>query len=379
MSFRTSPGPVSVIFDNLPTQSGRPASHDPIYDSDDDDLDNDDDDDDDDHHNRHHHVPHGRRRHNNNNNNNTAASVAPSIDTTVLASSVGTRVGPTRNAFLKCVAFHLDEPHDLQWDIVFSDDNINNDNDHTNTNVMNGNGQSQRRDIGKGLSNLLGGRIRRGRGRGRGAVYIESISGHLTLSRIQPGDVVTKINRKTIGPSYNAARCMDLVHQLQEQQPPPPQVQLPHQPQEQQGQAPPPPQAPRRNENAPPTPPTLPQPKLQDPLSSLSPILSIQTGNDAGVDTIVQVTVIKPRPDMTAKELGLTVWWWRGLCIHYIDQNSLFAMTPLKSEDELESINDICLIDSVTVADFERIVKELPCEITLIVKRGKQRWTGQFG
>lgn len=54
-------------------------------------------------------------------------------------------------------------------------------------------------------------------------------------------------------------------------------------------------------------------------------------------------------------------------------------MTPLRVDDELESVNDIILEDHVEPEGFERIVRELPCEITIVVKRGKQRWNGNFG
>ncbi|KAG7337963.1 hypothetical protein IV203_032096 [Nitzschia inconspicua] len=233
---------------------------------------------------------------------------APSVDTTYLASSVGSVVGPTRTAFLRSVTFSKDEPDDLRWDITFSDDLPEEHN--------NGGGRKMQKSF-------LG--LRRNK-----TVMVASISGHMRLSKIQVGDVVTKINHKTIGPSYNAERVSKLLQQQ------------------------------------------------QDP-SNGNNIISIQTGNENGIDTIVQVTIIKPRPDMTAKELGLGVWWWRGLCVRYITPKTLAAMTALKGDDELESVNDIILEDNVTPEGFERIVKELPCEVTIVVKRGKQRWSGQFG
>jgi hypothetical protein len=70
---------------------------------------------------------------------------------------------------------------------------------------------------------------------------------------------------------------------------------------------------------------------------------------------------------------------WRGLCIRFVTPGSLAHMTALKGDDELESVNDILLEDHVKPEGFERIVKELPCEVTIVVKRGKQRWNGQFG
>jgi hypothetical protein len=146
------------------------------------------------------------------------------------------------------------------------------------------------------------------------------------LCKIEEGDIVSKINGKsTVGPSYNAKRCTEL---------------------------------------------------LSKPLKGN--IVSIQTGNDNGIDTIIQVTILKPHPKMTAEELGLGAWWWRGICIRYIKPDTLFACTPLKMDDVLESINDIILEDRVDVDGFHRLIQELPCEITLTVKRGKHRVNGGF-
>lgn len=70
---------------------------------------------------------------------------------------------------------------------------------------------------------------------------------------------------------------------------------------------------------------------------------------------------------------------WKGLCIRFLTPGTLASMTPLRVDDELESVNDIILEDHVEPEGFERIVRELPCEITIVVKRGKQRWNGNFG
>ena len=86
-------------------------------------------------------------------------------------------------------------------------------------------------------------------------VKIASIGGHLSLSKLQVGEVVTKINSKKIGPSYNAQRCTDLLNKC---------------------------------------------------LDTDDGIVSVQTGNDDGIDTVVQVTVIKPDPNMSCQDLGLS-------------------------------------------------------------------------
>jgi hypothetical protein len=177
---------------------------------------------------------------------------APSVDTTYLASSVGSVVGPTRTAFLRSVTFLKDEPDDLRWDISFTDGDA--DADNNNTWLEGGGGGRNNRQKKKKKNKMDFGLLRRCK-----SVTVASISGHLTLSKIQVGDVVTKINHKTIGPSYNAERVSQCL-----------------------------------------------QRQVQD---TSSDIISIQTGNENGMDTIVQVTIIKPRPDMTAQELGLGVWW----------------------------------------------------------------------
>ena len=228
-------------------------------------------------------------------NRDTGSSVA---DRTYLASSVGSVVGPSRTAFLRSVAFYAKENQFGGCNAITFEDS-----------------QDPKRRRSKV-------HLRSSRD-----VLVKTIDSELAeLCMIEEGDIVTKINGKsTVGPSYNAKRCTEL---------------------------------------------------LSKPLPEN--IISIQTGNDNGLDTIIQVTIIKPHPKMTAEELGLGAWWWRGLCIRYIKPDTLFACTPLKTEDVLESINDIILEDRVDVDGFHRIIQELPCEITLTVKRGKHRVNGGF-
>jgi len=158
---------------------------------------------------------------------------------------------------------------------------------------------------------------------------IESVSGKvLTCSKLQPGDVLKSINGKRIGPSYNAMRAKELMDKC-----------------------------------------------LED-----EGVLSIAVGNDIGDDILIQVTVIKPRADMTYNEMGLTVWDWSGLCIREIEKDSIFSHTVLKESDYIETINDIAISKTtVTPEEFAHIVNNLPLEITIVVKRPKQRWTGRFG
>ena len=155
---------------------------------------------------------------------------------------------------------------------------------------------------------------------------IDTIGGCIGLSLIQPGDFVKKINGRRIGPSYNAERAMALMNE-------------------------------RFNEDE---------------------FLSLAVGNDDGDDVLVQATVLKPRSRMTYKEMGMTVWYWGVLCIKSISKNSVFAHTVLKPTDHILSINDIDC-DRVSPEGFAHIINELPLEVTIVVRRGKQRWTGRFG
>lgn len=150
------------------------------------------------------------------------------------------------------------------------------------------------------------------------------------------GYVVTHINGVKMYPSYNSERCYDLI----------------------------------TNNSC-----YYDKDETDEKNNNKNGILSIHTGNDNGLDRIVvHATVIKPYPDATAKELGIEVWWWNGLYIRDITSNSLFGQSGLRPYDALESINGISLLtyknDKITKKeDFSRIVQELPCDITLVVKR----------
>jgi hypothetical protein len=158
------------------------------------------------------------------------------------------------------------------------------------------------------------------------SVAVESVEGCVALSRIQPGDFLKSINGKRIGMSYNAARATELMNQCLEKE----------------------------------------------------GVLSVAVGNEGGDDVLVQATIIKPRPNMTYEDLGIVVWFWGCLVIKSIDKDSLFKHTVLKATDHIHSINDI-LCDRLSPARFAHILNELPLEITIIVIRGKERWTGKFG
>jgi|Transcript_18649 hypothetical protein len=157
-------------------------------------------------------------------------------------------------------------------------------------------------------------------------IVVHSIEGRLTLSKIQEGDELKKVNGKRIGPSYNAERAMALIDEKWEEE----------------------------------------------------GWLSIAVGNEEGDDVLVQATIIKPKPTMTAENMGLAVWTWAVLCIREIKPESLFSYTVLKSSDHILSINDIDC-DRIKPEDFNHIFRELPDEVTIVVKRGKFRWSGRFG
>jgi hypothetical protein len=167
---------------------------------------------------------------------------------------------------------------------------------------------------------------RRGRNKKDAKLTIQSLEGKAALGRIQPGDTLKKINGKRIGPSYNAQRAMQYMDECMEK----------------------------------------------------DGFLSIAVGNEEGSDVLVQATLIKPKPKLTAQDMGLLVWTWGILCIKEIEPDSLFSHTVLKATDHLESINDIeC--NEMSPESFNHIVHELEDEVTIVVIRGKQRWSGRFG
>ena len=53
----------------------------------------------------------------------------------------------------------------------------------------------------------------------------------------------------------------------------------------------------------------------RSPNANSHPIASCPT---SGKDIVVNVTVIKPRPDMTYEDLGLVVWNWPFLCVREV-------------------------------------------------------------
>lgn len=88
------------------------------------------------------------------------------------------------------------------------------------------------------------------------------------------------------------------------------------------------------------------------------------------------MTVIKPRPEMTYKDLGLVVWNWPFLCVKEIKEDSIFQHTALK-ENQIAAINDIECHKTREKA-FAKCVRELPTEIAITLIRRKHRYTGSY-
>mmetsp|Transcript_19907 Transcript_19907/g.25637 ORF Transcript_19907/g.25637 Transcript_19907/m.25637 type:complete len:244 (-) Transcript_19907:200-931(-) len=156
-------------------------------------------------------------------------------------------------------------------------------------------------------------------------ILLDSIGGCISLSQFKIGDSINQINGKKLGSSYNAERATELLHRSYEE----------------------------------------------------DGCLYISVGNETGADNLVHATIIKPKPNMTYEEMGMTVWIWGVLCIKEISKQSIFACTVLKDTDHIISVNDISCKD-MQPAEFAHVIEQLPMEIQIVVKRGKPRWFGGF-
>lgn len=95
------------------------------------------------------------------------------------------------------------------------------------------------------------------------------------------------------------------------------------------------------------------------------------------LDTLIDITIIKPRPDMTYNDFGVEVWNWPYLCVREIYKGSIFEHTPLQETDQIAAINDIDC-SKMRAKEFATCVSELPEYITITVIRRKHRYTGSF-
>ena len=217
----------------------------------------------------------------------------PSVATTALASSVGSVMLRLKDAYLRSVTFYKEQDENaepVEWKIVLED----------------GPPPKRRREARK--------------------IVISEIGGVVALSQLKIGDQVTKINGKKIGPSYNAERATQLLHDSYER----------------------------------------------------DGFLHVVVGNESGADSLVHATVIKPKENMTAEEMGLIVWVWGTLCIKEIKKDSIFSNTVLKDTDHMLSVNEISTEDMKDPA-FHTVFNNLPGRhVQIVVRRGKQRWFGGF-
>lgn len=106
-------------------------------------------------------------------------------------------------------------------------------------------------------------------------------------------------------------------------------------------------------------------------------VLNVVTENPGGDDILINVTIIKPRRDMTYDELGLVVWNWPYLCVRQIREGSIFEHTPVRETDQIAAVNDIDC-GKMRPGAFAKCVEELPTELTITLIRRKHRYTGSF-
>ena len=200
---------------------------------------------------------------------------------TALASEVGSVVHDPKDAFLRSVTFFRPKRRTNRSSDINDDDG---EGTHT-SGSRTGTGTACSVDWTLTLrdppaNNGRGGRSGSGRrslsrapsfGRSQPKLLIDDVGGVVTLSSIKSGDELKSINGKKIGPSYNADRAMIYMDQCWEQ----------------------------------------------------DGYLSVAVGNDEGDDILVQVTVVKPRPNFTYEDMGMIVWKWGVLCIKEISKDSV--------------------------------------------------------
>mmetsp|Transcript_1860 Transcript_1860/g.2696 ORF Transcript_1860/g.2696 Transcript_1860/m.2696 type:complete len:256 (-) Transcript_1860:335-1102(-) len=157
-------------------------------------------------------------------------------------------------------------------------------------------------------------------------LYVENVEGLFAMSKIEPGDYLKSINGRKCGPSLNGERALERMQKCYETE----------------------------------------------------GFLSVATANkETGDDILIEVTIIKPRSNMTYEEMGMVVWFWGHLCIKSIDKKSIFAKTVLKENDQVVAINDV-ILDKVKPEHYAELVNALTFKITLTVLRRRQRITGKF-
>lgn len=108
------------------------------------------------------------------------ASVATATELTELASTVGSSVIETKEAFLKSITFINNG--EIEWGIQLTDSTV-----PTKSRMFALRQSKQQR------------------------LLVESVRGCVALSHIEEGDYLKSINSKKLGPSYNSRRAMELM------------------------------------------------------------------------------------------------------------------------------------------------------------------------
>jgi hypothetical protein len=258
----------------------------------------------------------------------------PSIHASELASTVGSTVMGGRDAFLKSITFWKKEGQDnnlvdeMDWAINFLDPN---DENSVASNALPV--DSRKRKPKDWLKKAI-----LGREPTKSRIYIDTVGGVLTLSRLQFGDYLKSVNGKSV---------KDL---------------------EQEGEIT------QDGSLA-----GVTAYKYMETCIERDGYLSIVTENkESGDDILIQATVIKPRPNMRFKDMGIEVWHWGYLCIRHIDKGSIFEPTVLRSNDHIVSVNNINCSELRPDA-FATVMDRLgSSDITITVLRRKQRWGGKF-
>ncbi|KAL9178916.1 hypothetical protein ACHAXT_011889 [Thalassiosira profunda] len=272
-----------------------------------------------------------------------------SAATTQLATDVGSTVGARKNPFLKSVTFFdpkvyyrnrrreeggpaqeqdvaSDEEQDANTDGAGSDDDDDltfeiNDLTHWDITLR----DPLVDDMQQNKGGILG-KLSKGFRKAKPQLVVVDYEGIVEFSSVEAGDRLVSINKKKIKPvEYSAAEAMEYMRQCLE----------------------------------------------------TDGVLNVTTENPEGKDIILNVTVIKPRPEMSYEDLGLVVWNWPHLCVRAINEDSIFVHTAVQETDQIAAINDIDC-SKMREAAFARCVKALPTEITITLIRRKHRYTGSY-
>jgi len=265
-----------------------------------------------------------------------------SLATTQLATDVGSTIGPRKYPFLKSITFfdpkkyykkaqdeEKEENDTSAEDNNLSDDDVTvdvNDLTHWEISLIDPPINELKQKKKKGIFGKLSKVSDSIRKNNQPALIVENFDGLVEFSSLEAGDRLVSINKKKIQPEeYTAEQAMAYMKQCLEEE----------------------------------------------------GVLFVTTENPLGTDIILNVTVIKPKPQMTYEDLGLVVWNWPYLCVREIKKGSIFEHTALQETDQIAAINDIDC-SKMKERSFVRCVNELPTEITITLVRRKHRYTGSY-